>query len=456
VQLLLRRMSGGGIYDHLGGGFARYATDAAWLVPHFEKMLYDNAQILELLALVHARNPERLFAERAAETVGWLVRDMRVATRLDSPTAAFAASEDADSEGEEGRFYVWTEDEIDRLLGARSGPFKRAYDVTRAGNWDGRVILRRIREYGTAAEEEALAAARRVLFAARGQRSRPMRDDKVLADWNGLAVAALCRAGSVFGQPDWVGIAASAFDFILSTMTTPDGRIAHAWRLGSISAAGLLDDQAAMVRAAIALFETTGEADRLAQARTIAEAAMRHFGDIDGSFFTTATDAPDVPMTRPRTAADGATPAGNGLMAEALARLFHLTGETVWRDRAESVITTFSGATEQFVTMPTILAATDTLEAGTSVVVAGDAAHPLTGALLHTALGAADPAISVLRASDDRAVPVSHPAHGKNSGRPAAYVCRNQACSAPVDDPLALAELLRSRAAGPALDTRTA
>ncbi len=194
VRALLQAMSAGGIYDHLGGGYARYSTDAEWLVPHFEKMLYDNAQILELLALVHAHWPDPVFAERARETVGWLMREMRV-------ERAFAASLDADQDGEEGAFYVWTEPEIDAALGPASARFKAAYDVTRRGNWEGRTVLRRVTPRGAADEEAELAASRAKLFALREGRAKPARDDKVLADWNGLAIAALVRVSVVFDEP---------------------------------------------------------------------------------------------------------------------------------------------------------------------------------------------------------------------------------------------------------------
>ncbi len=197
VRALLEAMSAGGIYDHLGGGYARYSTDAEWLVPHFEKMLYDNAQILELLALVQSRWPDPLFAARARETVGWLMREMRVGE-------AFAASLDADQDGEEGLFYVWREAEIDAALGAAAGRFKAAYDVTPRGNWEGKTVLRRLVPVGSAEEEADLAAARARLFAIREGRARPGRDDKVLADWNGLMIAALARASAVFGEPEWL------------------------------------------------------------------------------------------------------------------------------------------------------------------------------------------------------------------------------------------------------------
>ena len=431
LHLMLRRMSQGGIYDHLGGGFCRYSTDAIWLVPHFEKMLYDNALLLELLALAHAHAPDKLYAERAEETVGWMVRDMtaeRVAGR-----AAFAASEDADSDGEEGRFYVWSEAEVDALLGDAAAAFKRAYDVTPAGNWEGQTILRRVTADGGREAEAALAGARAILFAARAQRVRPGRDDKVLANWNGLAIAALARAACVFGRGEWLARAEEAQDFVLAEMSAPDGRVQHAWRLGRVTAAGLLDDQAAMARASLALFEASGEPARLAQAVRLAEAAEAWFGDGQGGYYSSAADATDVPLARPRTAADNATPAGNGLLAEVFSRLWHLTGEAGWRERAEGLLRAFSGKPDQFAAMPTLLAAADLLEEAATVVVAGDPVHPLARALAAAALGAADPAVVVLRAPSADALPAGHPAFGKSGldGGAAAYVCRRGVCGLP-------------------------
>ena len=447
TRLLLRQMSQGGIYDHLGGGYARYSTDAEWLVPHFEKMLYDNAQILELLALVAADAPDPLFVQRAEETVGWLLRDMTAEPAADG-TAAFAASEDADSEGEEGLFYVWSEREVDELLGADSAAFKRAYDVTAQGNWEGRTILRRLTPPGTATEEAALARGREVLFRARAGRVRPGRDDKVLADWNALAVAALCRAGMVFGRLDWLGRAAAAFDFMRGQMTAPDGRVLHAWRQGQVTAPGLLEDQAAMARAGLALFEATGEPARLDQAIGHARAALAFYADADGSFFTTAADAADIPAARPRTASDGATPSGNGLMAEVFARLFHLTGNPAWREHAEALIRAFSGADRALVAMPTLLAAADLLEGATTVVIVGEPGNPAVAALIAGALAAPDPAICVLRAPDSHALPPEHPAHGKTAdGGAAAYVCRAGVCGLPVITGTALRAALDRRPA---------
>jgi uncharacterized protein YyaL (SSP411 family) len=445
IHLLLRRMGQGGIYDQLGGGFARYSTDEHWLAPHFEKMLYDNAQILELLALAHADAPDPLYATLAHETVGWLVRDM-TAQHVNA-RAAFAASEDADSEGEEGRFYVWTETEIDHLLGPAAPAFKTAYDVTAAGNWEGHTILRRLTPPGDADAEARLSESRAVLLAARAQRIRPGRDDKVLADWNALAIAALCRCGIVFHQPAWIDLAGEALDFLRHELGQADGRVAHAWRLGRITAAGLLEDQAAMARAALALFEATGEPDRLTQARDHVAAAERWFtAPGAGSYFATASDAADVPLgpaARPRSAMDQATPSGNGLVAEVLARLHHLTGEPGFRTRAEAVLEAFGGLDRDWGGAPTLLAAADLLENAAVAVIAGPADAPETLALARAALSAPDPAICVLRAPPGQDVPPLHPAHGKTAtGGSAAYLCRAGICGPPLRDPLALAHAL--------------
>ena len=443
THLLLQRMSQGGIYDHLGGGFSRYSVDGEWLVPHFEKMLYDNAQLLELFSLAHADAPNALYVARAAETVGWLERDM-IAARDADGLAAFAASEDADSEGEEGRFYVWTEAEIHSLLGADAATFERAYDVTAEGNWEGKTILRRVSVMGTATEEASLAAARACLFAVRARRARPGRDDKVLADWNGLAVAALARASVVFARPAFLALAESAFDFVLRHLGTQDGRVQHAWRLGRVTAAGLIEDQAAMARAALALFEGTGDARRLAQAIRLAQAALTYFVDDRGAFFTSAADATDVPLgpaARPRTGADNATPSGNGMMAEVFSRLFHLTGEKIWRFHAEAVLRAFGGRVEALTGMPTLLAAADLLEDGVTAVVTGAAENPTVAALCRATLAAPDPTVMLLRAPDPAAIPSGHPAHGKFSA-PAAYVCRAGACALPTTDKAALTRQL--------------
>src|SRR5215469_16618058 len=225
VEISLDHICEGGIYDHLGGGFSRYSVDERWLVPHFEKMLYDNAQLLELLAIAYRRTGNDLYRRRAYETVGWLTREMT------TEEGAFAASLDADSEGEEGKFYVWSYDEIIRQLGVEDGEFfARHYDVTPSGNFEGHNILNRLKAPPSSdAEETRLVALREKLLSVRALRVRPGLDDKVLADWNGLMIAALANAGSMFDEPRWLELASRAFKFVAHGMARGD-RLGHSWR----------------------------------------------------------------------------------------------------------------------------------------------------------------------------------------------------------------------------------
>ena len=433
VRGLLDALCAGGIYDHLGGGFARYSVDAQWHVPHFEKMLYDNAQILELLAYAHADAPSPVYAARARDTFAWLMREMATA-------GAFAASLDADQDGEEGLFYVWTAQQIEAALGSEARAFKAAYDVQESGNWEGRNVLR-MQKPADANREAALAGARAKLFALREARPRPGLDDKLLTDWNGLMIAALARASAVFEAPEMLEAARAAFDAIDTQLRDPQGRLVHAFRAGQIGAAGLLDDSASFARAALALLEATGEPRYLSLAERETRAALARFGAEDGALYLTAADAEDAPGVRARIAEDGATPSGVGLMAEVLVRLYHLTDAAEWREAAERLIVAFSGGDPRGVThMPLLLAAHDFLTRGGCVTVEGRDA----GALRQAALGAPDPTLAVLpldRALWPQGVPGGRPAPPQT---PAAMLCRGQVCGLPETDPKALAATLRS------------
>ena len=240
----LRNMCEGGIYDHLGGGFARYSVDDRWLVPHFEKMLYDNAQLLELLALAWKKTGDDLFRRRAVETVEWLKREMIV------EDGGFASSLDADSEGEEGKFYVWSFAEVERVLGVEDAAFfAKAYDITREGNFEGHNIANRLLSGSASPEEEArLGPLRAKLLDARANRVRPGLDDKVLADWNGLMCAALANTGATFDEPSWIELGATAFRIVSDNMTR-EGRLGHSWREGRLLFPGLSSDYGSMIRA---------------------------------------------------------------------------------------------------------------------------------------------------------------------------------------------------------------
>ena len=446
VTLTLRKISQGGIYDHVGGGFARYSTDAVWLVPHFEKMLYDNAQLLDLLALVAAEEPAHpLWRARAEETVAWLAREM-IAAEAEDGTAGFAATQDADSEGAEGRFAVWTAAEAEAVLadaGLDRSEIKTAlaaYDIHPGGNWEGHAIPNRSHASGEddPATAALLARARAALFAHRQKRVPPGRDDKVLADWNGLMIAALARAGHVFARPDWIGLAARAFRFVATHMdagATPGGGrwLLHSWRRGVRGPAGLLADHAAMARAALALASATGDAAYLDNARAWVAACHALFGDADGAFFTTAADATDV-LVRVKDAQDNATPSGNGLLAEACALLWHATGDAAHRATVEGILAAYAGAVAR---SPwghvSLLVAADILDRGASVVVAGEG--EAAEALIREANVTGEVGVVALRAGS---LPPGHPGAAVSSAVASAHVCARGTCGLPVASPAAL------------------
>ncbi|HLI10191.1 MAG TPA: thioredoxin domain-containing protein [Alphaproteobacteria bacterium] len=443
VLVTLIRMSQGGIYDHLGGGFARYSTDAEWLVPHFEKMLYDNAQLLELLTGAWLETGNPLFAARVKETVGWLLREMI------APGGGFAATQDADSEGHEGRFYVWDAAEIDRLLDGDAQLFKTAYDVRPGGNWEGRTILNRMCSNGLAdPETEAkLAMARQVLWRQRETRIKPGWDDKVLADWNGLMITALARAALAFDEAPWLDAARAGFAFVRDRMFH-DGRLYHSYRNGRPRHAGNLDDYANMIEAALALHEATGDVAYLTHAEDWAEVVHRHFrDDADGGYFFTADDVTDV-IIRTKTAHDNATPSGNGVMAGALARLFYLTGNDKYRRRAEAALAAFSGQLQRNVfPFATLLNAAELLARAVQVVLVGRPGEAEYEALRRAVYGTSQPDRIVQLVVPEAVLPTQHPAHGKGlvNGRAAAYVCTGMTCSLPITTPAGLRLALSPR-----------
>ncbi len=429
----------GGIYDHLGGGFARYAVDAFWLVPHFEKMLYDNAQLLALLADAYADTQNPLFSARAAETVGWLEREMLV-------EGAFASSLDADSEGEEGKYYVWEAAEIDRLLGQGAADFRLAYGVTDGGNWEGKTVLNRLHQPGLLAvdQEAQLRASADLLLAARAGRLPPGRDDKILADWNGLMIAALARASAVFDRPDWLGRAERAFRFVTGHMMTDD-RLAHSWRAGRMLDLAFLDDYACMAAAGLALFEQTAEPAFLQQAeRSLARLDADYRDPDGGGYFQVAAGARDV-LVRAKNAQDGPTPAGNGVLLGVLARLHLMTGEHRYLERALQLRMAFAGEVARNpAAHAALLSATLWLDRPVQIVIIGALDDPACQALRRVALAAALPATTLLSLPPGRALPEGHPAAGKTQieHRPTAYVCPGQTCQLPVADPDTLARAL--------------
>lgn len=429
VITTLNRIGQGGIYDHLGGGFARYSVDELWLAPHFEKMLYDNALLIDLMTEVFRETQDPLLEARIAETIEWLSREMVVAG------GGFASALDADSEGEEGKFYVWSKDEIERVLGTDDAAiFAAAYDVSPEGNWEGHNILNRlhVKTLPSEDEEALLTEMRAKLLKARESRERPGWDDKVLADWNGLMIGALARAGIVFDRPSWVTMARRAFTFVVEKMTDGD-RILHAVRDGRGRAPGTAHDYANMIFAALRLYQATGEETDLTKARHWVEILDRHYWAEDaGGYFTAADDTTDV-IVRLRTASDDATPAANATMMSNLSALAMITGDTTYARRAESILGAFSADLATNLAAHTgLLAATMDLLSPQLVVVVrsqSEDERPLSSVIRRLSIPGA---IEIETTGAIRGV--GPPAlHGKTAedGRSTAYVCIGSQCSLP-------------------------
>lgn len=440
VAVTLDNMCQGGIYDHVGGGFARYSVDDRWLVPHFEKMLYDNAQLLDLLTLVWQDTQSPLYARRAAETVEWVLREMV------TEKGGFSSSLDADSEGVEGKFYVWTEAEIDALLGKRAAAFKAVYDVTEFGNWEGNTILNRLNrmELLDDAEESRLTEDRAVLFTERAKRIPPGLDDKVLADWNGLMIGALATAGDTFDRPDWIDAAVRAFRFVQTDMTV-DGRLRHSWRDGRARHPATLDDYATLSRAALALYEVLGDPAYLDQAKAWLADVDTHYSDpAAAGYFFTADDTPSL-IARSKHANDNAVPAGNGVLVGVFARLYHLTGDDAYRAKAETLIGGFSGEVQRnFFPLSSLLNGNELLQSAQQIVIVGDPSDAAAAALRDVVRRVSLPNRVLTLLAPDQTLADGHPAAGKGlvDGKPAAYVCANMTCSPPITDAAALREHL--------------
>jgi len=439
VLLSLNRMCQGGIYDHVGGGFARYTIDEAWLIPHFEKMLYDNAQFIALLTHVWRKTRSPLFAARVYETVAWALND------LTNEAGAFVSSFDADSEGVEGRYTVWTADEIDSLLGQESSQFKKAYGVIPEGNWEGSNILNRSGRpaFGSEEDEDRLARARAILLGSRRTRIPPMRDDKVLTDWNGLMIAALTEAGMAFDEFEWISAAERAFTSVLAAQND-NARLFHSSCNGSAIELGFLDDYAAMARAALTLHEATGNGAYFDHARNwLGEINTRYRDQERGGYFYTATDGDERLLVRPRHARDAAQPSGNALVSETLARLYWLGGGDSVRAAAHSVFGAFAGdAVRHPVALAALLNAYDLFASAVQITVIGVRGEPSTDALLRAAfeLPTMNRVLRVIAASE--ALPVTHPAAGKKQvgGMATAYLCVGPVCASPITTATELAD----------------
>ncbi len=440
VETTLANICQGGIYDHLRGGFARYSVDEHWLVPHFEKMLYDNALLIDLITDVWRESANPLWKARVTETVQWLEAEMI------AEGGGFAASLDADSEGEEGKFYVWAAAEIAAVLGKEdSDLFSRVYDVSRGGNWEGHNILNRLgsMDFLDEASEARLAGGRATLLAKRSTRVRPGWDDKVLADWNGLMIAALARASQVFGEPRWLELAQRAFSFVEREMSSGE-RLIHSYRGRAGSAPASAADYANMIWGALRLYEATVAPRYLEAAIGWTQVLGRHFWDERrGGYFNTADDTADV-IARLKIASDDAAPNANAVMVSNLAWLGLLTGDQDHVRRAEDIVAAFSpDASANVIGHAGLLASSLDLRAPQIVVIAsaGTAgANSLAAAVRSTSNPGALEIVLPAAAGD---LPPGLAGKSPLAGRAAAYACLGPKCSAPIQRSSDLVALIK-------------
>jgi uncharacterized protein len=420
-----RHMARGGIYDQLGGGFHRYTVDAIWLVPHFEKMLYDNALLARLGVHLWQATGDAEVRGATERTLDWVAREMT------DPNGGFYASLDADSAGGEGTFYIWTADEIDSILGADAPAFKAYYGVTAHGNFEGANIL-----HVAIPDASPPVTAREKVFARRARRERPARDEKILASWNGLMLRALADAARAFGRADYHAQALANGEFLARTMVRPDGRVMRSHAFGVTKIDGFLEDHAAVALGFIGLYELTFDSAWLQRARTIASAIDRRFWDPAlRTFFDTPSDAEPL-IVRPKDVTDNATPSGTSLTIALYLHLAELTGDAALRERAEWVLSTLAEPmTTHAPAFGFLLGAADTVVHGAlQVALAGDAA-----ALANVVATTYIPSLVLAGGTADVELLQDRPAIG---GRPTAYVCRGFVCDRPVTEPKELRDLL--------------
>ncbi len=438
----LRQMANGGMYDQLGGGFHRYSTDARWLVPHFEKMLYDNALLSRVYLYAWQLTGEPLFRQIVEQTLDYVLREMTGAS------GGFYSTQDADSEGVEGKFFVWTPQEIKQHLGEDLGAlFCRYYDVTPAGNWEGKNILHVVDDMETVAAEfglsvagleEKLAEARTRLFSVREQRVKPARDEKVLAAWNGLMLRALAEAGAALARPDYLQAARRNADFLLRAMRDERGRMLRTWKDGEARLAGYLEDYTVVAEGLIALYQVDWQPRWLRAADELLQQVHAHFwDDNDGGAFHTADDHEQL-IVRRKDFFDNAEPSGNSAYAGAALRLARLLDKPDYVARSESI---FRLMRQPLINQPSgfghLLSALDFyLRPSREIAIVGDMDDPATTALRQAVFDRFLPdAVIAGMAPDDKAAQELVPFLRQRTlvhGRPAAYVCQNYTCRLPV------------------------
>ncbi len=450
TRVTLDHMAHGGIYDQLGGGFHRYATDAIWLVPHFEKMLYDNALLARVYLEAYQVTGDEEYRRVVEETLDYVTCEMT------SPEGGFYAAQDADSEGVEGKYFVWTPHEIAAVVGADDAPLVCAYyGVTERGNFEGENILHRMISLADAARNAgatpermraAVERARPLLLAARERRVKPGRDDKILTAWNGLTLRAFADAARVLGRDDYRAVAERSANFLLTNLKTGDGRLLRTYKDGRAKIDGYLDDYAALADGLLALYACTFEPRLFAEARALADAILARFWDErEGGFYMTSDDGHTELISRPKELFDNAVPSGNSTAVDVLLRLAALSGENSYAERAERTLQGLTGIVQRAPSgFGRALAAMEfALSTPTEVAIAGNL-EGAADALLQVVNGAYRPNVvtAVTRPGALEAGIALLEGRDRVNGQAAAYVCERFACRRPVTSPGDLAKEL--------------
>ncbi len=448
-------MAWGGIYDHLGGGFHRYSVDEKWMIPHFEKMLYDNALLPRVYLQLAQITENPLYLQVVRETLAYVKREMT------QPEGGFFSSQDADSEGEEGLFFAWDGEEIGKVIQDTQDfqAFTAAYEVSSDGNFEGRNVLHRRREWNEIAhrlgwkEEElhaSLSRSRRKLHEVREARIHPSRDDKVLTSWNGLMIGTFAKVAGFLNDSNLLEVARRGADFVLRELRLPDGRLLRSYRQGKAGIPGFLDDYAFLASALLDLYRADGDKGRLVEALALIQQVEERFTDGQGGYYLTDV-AGETLIQRPRSLHDQSIPSGVGVHAENLVRLGAMTGDESLARRAETLLHHHQGdlVGHPFGASSLLLAADLFLEGPRVLVVTTPPEHPQGKALLATAAKVFAPDLEILRRTPDEDL-AGHPAalvlEGKDarSGQPTAYLCQRFACSRPLHDVDSLAKALKS------------
>lgn len=450
VTHTITKMAGGGIYDHLGGGFHRYSVDEGWLVPHFEKMLYDNAQLVRILAQIYRATGNEFFKRVMEETLDYLLREM-----LHSE-GGFYSTQDADSDGEEGKFFVWNPAEVDQILGEETGEiFARIYDVTEMGNFEGKSILHPVLTVDQAARlfkksphqiETLVANAKQKLFEARQKREKPFRDEKIITSWNGLMLSGLAEALKISSKPSFLAAANRTIDLIFTKLFS-DGLLLHTYKDGKAKQLGFLDDYAFWGLGILDFYEAVFDHSALQRAIELTEIMVREFWDSsEGGFFYTGNSHEPL-ISRAKPVFDASVPSGNAKATELLLRMYHFTGREDFLSKAETVLRSYSHAMESqpFGFAHTLCALDFYLRKPKEVVLIGKPEDPKTGELLAVINAIYTPNMTLqLVAPDQPLEKISPLLAGKTQidGNATAYLCHNYTCSAPVTDPAELKSLL--------------